>query len=90
MPKSSLKSWPAQDAKARFSELLNACEQDGPQVVTRRGVEAAVIVPYAQWDAANGAERPDLKDLLLTDFARGDDVIPPRAKNVRRRAPLKF
>jgi antitoxin Phd len=38
-------SWQVQDAKARFSELLDAAIEKGPQIVTRRGVEAAVLVP---------------------------------------------
>ena len=42
-------SWPVQDAKARFSELLATCIAQGPQVVTRRGEEAAVLVPMAEW-----------------------------------------
>jgi antitoxin Phd len=37
--------WPVQDAKARFSELLDTAQREGPQVVTRRGREAAVLVP---------------------------------------------
>lgn len=36
--------WPVQHAKARFSELLDTCEREGPQVVSRRGCEAAVLV----------------------------------------------
>ena len=32
----------AQEAKARFSELLDTSLAEGPQIVTRRGVEAAV------------------------------------------------
>jgi antitoxin Phd len=32
-------AWQLQDAKARFSEFLDASLRDGPQVVTRRGVE---------------------------------------------------
>ena len=35
-----MSSWPVQDAKARFSELLDTALKQGPQVVTRRGVEA--------------------------------------------------
>jgi prevent-host-death family protein len=31
--------------KARFSVLLNACQREGPQVVSRRGTDAAVLVP---------------------------------------------
>jgi hypothetical protein len=36
-------SWQVQDAKARFSEFLDATIKKGPQVVTRRGVETAVL-----------------------------------------------
>lgn len=32
-----MQDWPVQDAKARFSELLEACVNEGPQLVTRRG-----------------------------------------------------
>jgi len=42
-------SWQVQDAKARFSEFLDATLKKGPQVVTRRGVETAVLVPIAEW-----------------------------------------
>lgn len=40
-----LPTWPVQDAKARFSELLDTCIAQGPQMVTKRGAEAAVLVP---------------------------------------------
>lgn len=45
--KSIARSWPVQEAKARFSEFLEASLTEGPQLVTRRGVEAAVLVPVA-------------------------------------------
>jgi hypothetical protein len=34
---SPMRTWPVQDAKARFSELLEICLKEGPQLVTRRG-----------------------------------------------------
>ena len=80
-----MRTWPVQDAKARFSELLVACEREGPQVVTKRGVEAAVVVPFAEWRRLAAEARPGLKALLLTDEARGDDLVPPRRAGVRRR-----
>jgi prevent-host-death family protein len=40
--------WQVQDAKARFSAFLEASLKEGPQVVTRRGVEAAVLVAVEQ------------------------------------------
>jgi antitoxin Phd len=81
-----MKAWPVQDAKARFSELLETCLRDGPQLVTRRGAEAAVLVPAAEWRRVQSARRPTLKELLLADTARGDLNIPPRGKQ-RRRPP---
>ena len=41
--------WQVQDAKARFSEFLEASLADGPQIVTRRGVETAVLLPIDEW-----------------------------------------
>jgi hypothetical protein len=32
-----MKRWAVQDAKARFSEMLDACLAEGPQMVTRGG-----------------------------------------------------
>jgi antitoxin Phd len=82
------KIWPVQDAKARFSEMLVACEKEGPQFVTKRGVEAAVLVPVEEWRRVSARARPGLKDLLLSDAARTDElVIPPRGLVAGRRAP---
>ena len=46
-------TWPVQDAKARFSEFLDACLLEGPQMVTKRGSEAAVLVPVQEWRRCN-------------------------------------
>lgn len=78
--------WPVQDAKARFSEFLDACMSEGPQIVTRRGKEAAVLVSVEEWQRLQAAARPSLKQLLLDDAARADLVIPERGK-ARRRQP---
>jgi antitoxin Phd len=82
-------SWQVQDAKARFSEFLDASLKDGPQVVTRRGIETAVLVPMDQWRRLQKAAQPGLKELLLAPEPRFHIVIPARGK-LRRRAPLEF
>ena len=79
-------SWPVQDAKARFSELLATCLKDGPQMVTRRGEEAAVLVPVAEWRRLQGAARPTLKELLLAPAPRAELELPVRGR-LRRRVP---
>ena len=76
--------WPVQDAKARFSELLDACISKGPQVVTRRGTETAVLVPIDEWRRLQAAARPSLKQLLLAYSARTDMLVPERGKARRR------
>ncbi len=81
--------WPVQDAKARFSELLDACVSEGPQVVTRRGTETAVLVPIDEWRRLQAAARPSLKQLLLVDAARTDMLVPERGK-ARRRQTASF
>jgi antitoxin Phd len=40
-------TWALQDAKNRFSELVEQALHDGPQVVTRRGKEAVVVLSVA-------------------------------------------
>ncbi|WP_411872230.1 type II toxin-antitoxin system Phd/YefM family antitoxin [Vulcanococcus limneticus] len=72
--------WPVQHAKARFSELLDACLRDGPQVVSRRGTEAAVLVPIGEWRRLQAAARPSLKDLLLASEARSEALVSPRGQ----------
>ena len=84
-----MKHWPVQDAKARFSELLDASVKDGPQIVTRRGVETAVVVPVEEWRRLTKAARPSLKELLLADEPRFDLDIPPRGR-LKHRPPLDF
>ncbi|MDP2770297.1 MAG: type II toxin-antitoxin system Phd/YefM family antitoxin [Giesbergeria sp.] len=79
-------TWPVQDAKARFSEFLDACLTQGPQMVTRRGTEAAVLVPVAEWRRLQSAARPSLKQLLLSDQARTDLIVPARGAAKRRKA----
>ena len=77
-------TWPVQDAKARFSEFLDACLATGPQMVTRRGAEAAVLVPVQEWRRLQAAARPSLKQLLLCDQAQADLALPARGQAKRR------
>ena len=81
--------WQVQEAKARFSELLETSLAEGPQIVTRRGVEKAVLVPIEHWRRLQRMTRPTLKELLLAPEPRTEDLAPPR-RELRRRPPPKF
>ncbi|HMS37296.1 MAG TPA: type II toxin-antitoxin system Phd/YefM family antitoxin [Arachnia sp.] len=76
----AMQAWPVQDAKARFSELLDVCVAEGPQLVTKRGQETAVLVPIDEWRRLRRDARPSLKQLLLSDQARFDDLVPERGQ----------
>lgn len=41
--------WQIQDAKQRFSEMIRAVLSDGPQVITRQGVDVAVVVDIGEY-----------------------------------------
>ena len=81
-----MQTWPVQDAKARFSEFLETCLSEGPQMVTKRGAEAAVLVPVDEWRRLQAAARTSLKQLLLSDEGRGELTLPARGQ-ARRRVP---
>ena len=84
---SPMQTWPIQDAKARFSEFLETCLAQGPQMVTKRGSEAAVLVPVDEWRRLQAAARPSLKQLLLSEEGRCHLIVPARGR-ARRRAPI--
>jgi|APIni6443716594_1056825.scaffolds.fasta_scaffold40106_2 antitoxin Phd len=49
--------WQLQEAKNKLSEVVDEAAHHGPQVITRRGVEVAVIISYADYRKISGAKR---------------------------------
>ena len=82
-----MRSWPVQDAKARFSELLDTCLREGAQIVTKRGTEAAVLMPMDDWRRLQHAARPTLKELLLAEAPRVEIPVVRRGRRRRRKPP---
>ena len=82
-------SWDVQDARDRFSELLETAIRKGSQVVTRRGVEVAVLVPIEEWRRLQSSARPSMKELLLAPEPRFESLTTERPK-LRRRPPVEF
>ena len=82
------KKWQIQEAKARFSEFLETSLKYGPQIVTKRGVEAAVLVPIEEWRRLEKMTKPSLKDLLLAPHVRTEMLTPPRERHNHRSIPV--
>ncbi len=79
--------WQLQEAKQRFSHLVDLAEEEGPQVVTRHGAEVAVVLGAAAYRDLVSQARPSLKDVLLRGpgeaEADGDALLaalPPRGR----------
>ena len=80
------KVWQVQEAKAKFSEFLETSREEGPQIVTKRGVAEAVLVSIDKWEQMKRLARTGLKDLLLSPDARTDSLTPLREKSRARGA----
>lgn len=79
--------WQVQEAKARFSEMLESAMDEGPQIVTKRGVEAAALVRIDEWRRLRELARRDVKQLLLAPEARTEQLAPGRPSHGRREPP---
>ena len=57
--------WQIQSAKAHLSELIEQAERDGPQIITRHGVERAVVLSIDDYRLLM-KRGEDFKALLLS------------------------
>jgi prevent-host-death family protein len=78
--------WQLQDAKNRFSELVQRARKEGPQIVTLRGQRAAVVLSAETFDALT-ADRPSLVEHLLSGPAWPDDLV--ETVNTRAKTPSR-
>ncbi len=75
--------WQLQEAKNKFSEVVEHALADGPQVITKRGVETVIILSYAEYRSML------LNHKKLSSFFResplvGDDLDLTRDKTELR------
>jgi len=80
--------WQLQDAKSRFSELIDDTLEKGPQVVTRSGVDTAVVVSVEEWEKLRDETRATWKEVLLGEGPRFEIPLPSRGKRRSRKAPV--
>ncbi len=53
-----IQSWQLQDAKNKFSKVIDDAVQVGPQLITRRGAEVAIVLSYAEYQRMVAAKSP--------------------------------
>ena len=74
--------WQVQEAKSRFSEVLDRAKTEGPQTITKHGMETAVVMSMEEYRRLAGPKK-DLIDLLLGG-PKDDEFHVERSKEVGR------
>ena len=71
------------EAKAKFSEIIERARSRGPQVVTRRGCKAAVVVSVEEWERKT-KRTGNLAEFFAASPLRGSDLKVTRSKDHAR------
>ena len=80
-------SWQLQEAKNRFSEVVEEALQNGPQTVTRHGRETVVILAYAEYLKLKPAQPNILTALQIPQEYRVDLAVE-RSQEITRNIEL--
>ncbi|MBV8725106.1 MAG: type II toxin-antitoxin system Phd/YefM family antitoxin [Candidatus Eremiobacteraeota bacterium] len=82
------KTWPASEAKARLSDLLDAALRGEPQIITRRGNEAVVVVSAQTYRARIERKGGSLSEFFARSPHREVEIAPPRDRRAGRDVKL--
>ena len=82
--------WKLEDAKNRFSELVRRAASEGPQLVTKHGRDAAVVLGVEEYRRL--VQPDDLVEFLLTsplaEALREGSLCLTRSRDMGRDVPL--
>jgi prevent-host-death family protein len=66
-----IQSWQLQEAKNKFSRVVENAVNDGPQIITKHGVEVAIVISFAEYQkmiASRGKLSAFFRDSPLVDI----------------------
>jgi prevent-host-death family protein len=84
----STKSWGVAEAKAKLSDLVDAALRGEPQIITRRGAEAVVVVSAAVYRSRIRRRDGTLVEFFARSPHRGVEIAPARDRSVGRDVEL--
>jgi prevent-host-death family protein len=67
--------WQVQEAKMRLSQVIDEAQTKGPQLITRHGVDRAVVLSIEEFRSLT-ANKPDLRTYLLGGPKVDDFEVP--------------
>lgn len=80
-------SWTIAEAKAKFSEVVEKAQSNGPQTITRRGRTAVVIVAAEEWERKT-KRTGNLAEFFASSPLRGSGIKITRRKDKPRKVDL--
>lgn len=75
--------WQVQEAKNKLSQVIEEAIESGPQVITRRGAETAVVISYDEY------RRLVLAQQSVSEFFRGSPLVDAGLDLTRDRSPIR-
>ena len=81
------KNWQLQEAKNRFSELVEKAITLGPQTVTKRGVKTVVVLSFDEYQKLT-SPKADLVDFFKSSPLHGVELDLERDKDLPREVEL--
>ncbi|PDW02747.1 type II toxin-antitoxin system Phd/YefM family antitoxin [Candidatus Viridilinea mediisalina] len=76
-------TWQLQEAKSKFSEVVEQAMTHGPQLITRRGVEVVIVVSYREYRALT------LMQTKLSQFFRESPLAEQELDLERDPSPVR-
>lgn len=84
--------WQLQEAKNRLCQLVDEVQKKGPQVITRRGTEIAVLISYSDYLKLKGkkttGQKQSLSEFLAASPLAGSGIKIERDKSLGRTIEL--
>jgi prevent-host-death family protein len=81
----STQTWTVAEAKAKFSELLDKVNSEGPQKITKHGRTTAVVVAAEEWER-KAQRKGNLAEFLASSPLRGTGLkirrLPVRLRTI--------
>ncbi|MHC1771645.1 MAG: type II toxin-antitoxin system Phd/YefM family antitoxin [Flexilinea sp.] len=80
--------WQLQDAKSKFSEVVERAMAQGVQIVTRRGKKTVVIIPFEEYEKLTH-QRGNLTEFLMSSPFASSELPIDRDKNMPRKIEIE-
>ncbi len=80
--------WQLQEAKGKFSELVERARSQGAQIVTRRGEKAVVVIPFEEYESLTKRGN-NLSQFLLNSPLFGSELTIERNKSFPRKVEIE-